>query len=288
LITGGSGLLGSRLAEIALERGHSVYSGYHQTRPGAGTPVRLDLAEPLSSSKVVEDLKPDLVVHSAALTDVDRCEVDLDLAFRINVEGTRSISLAARRAGSFLIYVSTDYVFDGRVGRYSEEDEPNPLSYYGYTKLLGEQCCHDCIARTCVLYGARPAGNKVNFALWIAERLRKGEEVKVVTDQHITPTLNTNLAGMILESGERRLRGIYHMAGATRVTRYQFACELARALGLNEDLVKPSRMGEMEWKARRPADSSLDTGKAARDLKEKPADLDRSLKMLKEELLLLR
>lgn len=290
-LTGGSGLLGSKLAEIAKEGGHEIYSGYCHNLPEIGVPVELDLAKPdqASLSKIIlgimEDLRIDLIIHSAALTDVDKCEMDKDLASRINILGTKAISEAAKKVGAFLIYVSTDYVFDGEMGGYSEEDKTNPISYYGYTKLMGERYCQDfCIARTCVIYGARPASGKVNFALWMAEKLRNGEKIKIVTDQYITPTLNTNLAKMILDAGERRLSGIYHMAGATRISRYEFAREMARIFGYDEGFIIPSRMSDMKWKARRPVDSSLDTSKAARSLKESPADIEISLKMLKEEL----
>ncbi len=230
-------------------------------------------------------MKPDVIIHTAALTDVDRCEVDKDLAYKINVEGTKIIAEMARKFNSFLIYISTDYVFDGNKGLYKEDDETNPVNYYGYTKLLGEKYCQDfCIARTCVIYGAKPASGKVNFALWLINKLEKGESVRIVTDQYITPTLNTNLAKMSLEIAERRLKGIFHLAGATRVSRFEFAKEIARVFGLDESLIIPSRMNEINWIAKRPKDSSLDTSKATKYLNEKPYELKKALKVLKEEI----
>ncbi|AIY90164.1 dTDP-4-dehydrorhamnose reductase [Geoglobus acetivorans] len=284
-ITGGSGLLGSRIAEIALERGYEVYSGYSSHKPESGEPVKLDLASPESAVKVIGEIMPDVIIHSAALTDVDRCEVERELAYRINVEGSDVIARAARRSGAFLVYVSTDYVFDGERGMYRENDETNPVNYYGRTKLLGEESCRDfCIARTCVIYGAKPASGKVNFALWLMDKLEKGESVRVVTDQFITPTLNTNLARMILECAERRLRGILHLAGATRVSRFEFAREIAEVFGLDDNLIAPSKMDEINWIARRPRDSSLDVSKAEEQLKEKPYGLKKALRVLKEEI----
>ena len=166
---------------------------------------------------------------------------------------------------------------------YKEEDEPNPIDYYGYTKLMGERYC-DCVARPCVIYGAKPASGKINFALWLINKLRNKEEVQIVTDQYITPTLNTNLANMLLEIAEMRLKGIFHTAGATRVSRCDFALQIANKFGLDEDLIIPSRMTEMRWVAKRPKDSSLDTSKVSRYLKEKPCDLDIALEVLKEEI----
>ncbi len=283
-ITGGSGLLGSKVAELALEKGYEVYSGYCNHRPEFGEPVRFDLTDPDSIVRTIENVKPDVIIHSAALTDVDRCEKEKDLAYRINVEGTKAVAEVTKKLNSFLIYVSTDYVFDGRRGMYKEDDETNPVNYYGYTKLLGEKHCRDfCIARTCVIYGAKPASGKINFALWLIERLEKGENVRIVTDQYITPTLNTNLARMILDAVEKEAKSIFHLAGATRVSRFEFAQGIARTFGLDDNLIIPSKMSEINWIAARPKDSSLDTSKAARCLDEKPYDLKKALKVLKDE-----
>jgi len=283
-ITGASGLLGSKVAEIALDRGYEVYSGYNRYKPEHGEPVKLDLTNSDSIAKAIKDVKPDAIIHSAALTDVDKCEVEKELAYKINVEGTKVIAEMARR-GVFMVYVSTDYVFDGNNGMYKEEDETNPINYYGYTKLLGERFCRDfCIARPCVIYGSKPASGKVNFALWLINKLEKDEEVKIITDQWIAPTLNTNLAKMILECVERELKGIYHLAGATRVSRFEFAKEIAREFGLDENLIKPAKMSDMNWIAKRPRDSSLDVSKARETLKEKPYDLKKALKVLKGEM----
>ena len=280
-ITGGSGLLGYRIAELALEKGYEVYSGYcHNESPI--NPVKIDLNSSSSIFKAVEEVKPDVIMHTAALTDVDRCEKEEELAFKINVEGTKAVAEAARKLKSFLIYVSTDYVFDGSRGMYREEDKANPVNYYGYTKLLGEQYC-DCIARTCVIYGAKPASGKVNFVLWLIDRLKNGEGVRIVTDQYITPTLNTNLAKMMLEIAEKELKGVFHLAGATRVSRFEFAEAIADEFGLDKSLISPSKMKDINWVAARPRDSSLDTSKAASMLNEKPYTLEKALKVLKEE-----
>ncbi len=284
-ITGASGLLGSKVAETALEKGWEVYSGYNSNRPEFGEPVKFDLANPDSIVRTIKDVKPDAIVHSAALTDVDKCEVEKDLAYKINVEGTKIVAEMARKIGAFMVYVSTDYVFDGNKGMYREDDETNPINHYGYTKLLGERFCRDfCIARPCVIYGSKPASGKVNFVLWLIDRLEKGEEVKIITDQWITPTLNTNLANMIIECVERELRGIYHLAGATRVSRFEFAKEIARTFRLDENLIKLAKMSDMSWIAKRPRDSSLDVSKALRCLNERPYDLRKALKVLKGEM----
>jgi dTDP-4-dehydrorhamnose reductase len=282
-ITGGSGLLGSKVAEIAQVGGDDVFSGYSHNLPDHGRAVRFDLLDEKSISELIGKIKPEVIIHSAALTDVDRCERERELAYKMNVGGTRAIATAAEKAGSFLVYISTDYVFDGMRGMYREDDITNPVSYYGYSKLMGEQFCRGCIARSCVIYGSRPASGKVNFALWLIEGLKSGREIRVVTDQFITPTLNTNLAKMVLEAADRRLCGVYNLAGATRISRYDYALDLALEFDLDASLIHPCKMEELQWAAKRPIDSSLDTSKAGKELMEKPLHLDWALRTLNAE-----
>lgn len=277
--------MGSRVAGIAQARGDEVYSGYAHHVPAHGNPVQFDLLDGPGITDMVERLAPDVIIHSAALTDVDRCEREKELAYKMNVEGTRAIAAAAQKVGSFLVYVSTDYVFDGERGMYREEDLPNPISYYGYSKLQGEQYCDGCIVRTCVVYGNRPASGKANFALWLLGSLKSGKAISLVTDQFVTPTLNTNLAEMLLEVADRRLGKVYHLSGASRVSRYDYALELARRFDLDPSLIHPSRMSDLSWTARRPIDSSLDTAKAGRELMNKPLPLDEALETLKSEIM---
>ena len=283
LITGGSGLLGGKVAELAQARGYEVFSGYAHNAPGFGRAVKFNLLDGPAISETIVRLKPEIIIHSAALTDVDRCEREKELAYKINVEGMRIVSEASKRAGSFLIYISTDYIFDGIRGMYKEGDDPHPLNYYGLTKLLGEEFCDGCIARSCVIYGSRPSSGKVNFALWIINSLRSNQPIDVVTDQFITPTLNSNLAAMVLEAGERHLDGTYHLTGASRISRYDFARTVARMLDLDLSLISPCRMEDMKWAAERPKDSSLDTSKAAKNLKEKPLSIEEAMQRLKRE-----
>ena len=209
LITGAIGLYGSKLAKMALERNIEVYSCDVQEMPVCGNFVKFDVSNKELVDQAFTRVKPDVVVHAATLTDVDKCELNKELAWKINVEGTRNIVQAAKTAGSFLIYISTDYVFNGEKGNYTELDKPDPINYYGLTKLKAEELVKDqdeyFIGRPSVIYGSTPAAGKVNFSLWLIETLRKGEHVKIVTDQWNTPTLNTNLAEMTLEAAERRL-----------------------------------------------------------------------------------
>ncbi|HDJ89556.1 MAG TPA: dTDP-4-dehydrorhamnose reductase [Thermoprotei archaeon] len=289
LITGASGLLGSKLTEILIKNGYKVYAGYNVHKPLFGIPIKFDVSNGKEVEKAFRNAGPRIVIHAAALTNVDMCEVNRDLAWRINVEGTENIVKLSREYNVFLIYVSTDYVFRGDRGLYSEEDEPDPINYYGFTKLRGEEKVRKgideyCIVRTSVIYGSVPATGKINFVLWILEKLRKRETVKIVTDQWNSPTLNTNLAEMMLEILKRKLIGVYHLAGATRINRYNFAKLIAKTFNLDESLILPTTSDKIQWVAKRPKDSSLNVNKATQTLHNKPLNIGESLKILKEEL----
>ncbi|MDR1992409.1 MAG: dTDP-4-dehydrorhamnose reductase [Nitrososphaerota archaeon] len=288
LITGANGLFGSKLAQMALERGFEVYSSDLEAQSNYGTPLRLDVSNKAQVDDVFRRIKPDVVVHAASLTDVDKCEFHKGFAWKVNVDGTLYIREAIEREEAFLIYLSTDYVFSGEKGFYVESDAADPQNYYGLTKLIAEEIVQTLpeffIARPSVIYGAIPAAGKVNFALWLIETLRRGERVKIVKDQWNTPTLNTNLAEMILEVAERRLTGLYHLCGATRISRLEFAKAIADAFNLDKGLIDKVSSSHFSWPAKRPVDSSLDTSLTQRVLKSKPLPLEAALAQLRVEL----
>jgi dTDP-4-dehydrorhamnose reductase len=291
LITGASGLYGSKLAKLALDKGIEVYSSDIQALSVYGNFIKLDITGKTQVNEVFQNIKPDVVVHAATLTDVDKCESNKDLAWRVNVEGTKNIAEASKQTGSFMVYISTDYVFSGEKGYYVESDSPEPINYYGLTKLEAETVVRQTIpepdffiGRPSVIYGSTPAAGKVNFALWLIETLRKGERVKIVSDQWNTPTLNTNFAEMSLEVIERRLAGTYHTCGASRVSRFEFASQIADCFGLNKTLIDEVSSSQFSWLAKRPMDSSLDTSLIQRTLRCKPLTMDKALDRLKQEL----
>jgi dTDP-4-dehydrorhamnose reductase len=289
LITGASGLYGSKLAKIALELGFEVYSTDIQQLSIYGDFLKVDISDKTQVDAAFERAKPDVVVHAATLTDVDKCETNKELAWKVNVEGTKNIIDAAKQNKAFLFYVSTDYVFSGNKGNYKETDKPDPINYYGETKLKAEELVQSslseyCIARPSVIYGSTPATGKVNFALWVIDKLKAGERIKIVDDQWNSPTLNTSLAEMTLDAVTQRLTGIYHLCGATRIDRLSFAKSIAQTFNLESSLIDPAKSSDFTWPAKRPADSSLDTSKAQQLLKAKPLSLGLALQRLKTEL----
>jgi dTDP-4-dehydrorhamnose reductase len=289
LITGASGLYGSKLAQLALNKQNQVYAVYNQHSTSSGIPIQLDISDKAKIETEFQKVKPDVVVHAASITDVDKCELNRELAWQTNVEGTNNIAQAAKTTRTFLLYISTDYVFDGEKGNYTETDLASPINYYGYTKLKAEEHIKKanaeyCIARTSVIYGATPAAGKINFALWLLNKLKNKEQTKVYTDQWNSPTLNTNLAEMTLEIAERKLTGLYHLSGATRISRYDFAVDFAKTFNLDTTLLVPTESKQLSFPAKRPRDSSLNTQKAQQSLKNKPLQIENALERLKAEL----
>ncbi len=289
LITGASGLYGSKLAKLAISQNHEVFSVHSQHPAEFGQPIQLDVSDKEKVEAEFKKLRPEVVVHAATMTDVDKCEINRELAWKINFEGTRNVAEASKKCGAFLVYISTDYVFDGEKGRYLETDLASPLSYYGYTKLKAEELVQNllsqyCIARPSVIYGATPAAGKVNFALWLLTKLRNNEKTEVFSDQWNSPTLNSSLAEMTLEIAERRLTGVFHLSGATRISRFDFAALFAEIFELDGSLLFPSSMRDFSMPAKRPRDSSLNTSKAEHALKNKPLKIEEALKRLKEEI----
>jgi len=279
----GEGLLGRRCLEIYRNK-YEVIGAYH-TKPSEldVTHYRLDITSKRDVSNLLDEISPDTVIHTAAFTNVDGCETEKERAFKVNVEGTKNIALAAEKIKAKMVYISTDYVFDGERGLYKENDPPSPLNYYGLTKLKGEieveDICSDfIIARTSVIYGK----GRQNFATWIINELENGNKIRIVRDQFVSPTLNTDLANQLLALIEQDKTGLFHTAGGERINRYDFAVKLADSFGLRKELINSITSDELEWIARRPMDSSLDISKISRI--QKPLKVEEALGRFKGEL----
>ncbi len=287
LITGATGLIGRELSLIAVKLSHNVYSAQHQARPEFGIPVELNINDPSSIENCFRKVKPDAVIHLAAFTNVDQCETERELAIETNAKAVERIAKQASRSDSHLVHVSTDYVFDGEKGMYREGDKPNPLNWYGESKLRGEDAVQRyasswCIARTSTPYGLHP--NKKSFPVLVAEKLASGTEMQVLEDQYTSPTYVSNLARMLIEIAERKYQGIIHVSGSSRVSRLDVAKLLANKLDLNGSLLRPIKMREIKWVAKRPRDSSLDVTKAISALKAKPESIEQSLESFCKEI----
>lgn len=283
LITGANGLLGSKIIHKT-QKEYEVYPT-HATHPIFPNSLKMDITDAYAVGHVLNKVKPDVVVHAAAETNVDKCENDKNHALKVNADGTNILAKKCSQIGAEIVYVSTDYIFDGEKGLYTEEDEPNPINYYGLTKLMGEKhieesCESFTILRTSVLYGAHP--QKPNFATWVIAALREGKPFTVVEDHYNSPTLADNLAEVILRTTEKGLEGIYHIAGSERISRYMFALKIAQTFSFDSSLIKPIKMSELRaWMARRPKDSSLCVDRIKKEIDTKLLDVTQGLREMK-------
>ena len=280
LVTGSAGLIGNQLVLDLTTMKQTVYSCYYQTIPSKGIPIYLDLTDLDNITTIFEEIKPDVVIHLAALTDVEYCESNPKLAYLVNTTATEKIVKESEKLGSFLIYLSTDYVFDGKNGLYDEADSTNPINEYAKTKLYGEQAVKNCNTKWSILRTSTPFGYhsiKKTFPEWIVENIKSKKLLNIVEDQFTSPTYIPNLSKMILEVSKYNYEGLLHISGSTRISRYEFAKLIAEQLHLDTSLLKPVKMDMMSWKAKRPSDSSLDISLANSILKEKPYSIKKSL-----------
>jgi dTDP-4-dehydrorhamnose reductase len=274
LVTGGNGLLGTKLIELCL-RGDSVRPVSVSRGPRSNAYLgdfefhQLDVTDSSRLPDLLERLRPSWVIHTAAMTDVDGCERQPQAAWRTNVAGAEVVARACQAAGAHLVHLSTEYVFDGTAGPYTEDDPTNPISVYGRSKLASEAivqqlCPAAAIGRTTVLYGQAPNA-RANFVTWLISELRAGHSVRAVDDQIGSPTLADNLAEMCLALALGGAGGVYHTVGADRLDRYTFACLVAEVFGLDAELIQPVSTASLNQAAPRPLRAGLLIDKFRRD-----------------------
>jgi len=272
--------LGYKIATRAIESYETFFTyNFRPVEIEGCIPVKLDKCDRDKVHETVKKIKPDLVIDTAALHNVDYCETHREEAWKVNVEGTRNVVDACKVVGAKMIFLSTDYVFDGKKRRYREEDQPNPLNYYAKTKLEAEKIVREAripyvIARPSVIYGWNPSelaglksssGKSLNFVLWALRKLRNHEEIRIVTDQYSSPTFADNLAECLLTAASSEKQGIYHTAGKSCLNRFEFALKIAETFELDKALIKPVTSEVFKQVAERPKRCCLDVSKAEQD-----------------------
>ena len=287
LVTGSTGLVGRQVVNDLEELGDTVYAAYHNSKPEYGIPTQMDLTNLEKISESVSKLNPDAIIHLAAITDVDLCEKEKELAMKINAQATEILAKQAAKQKSFFVYISTDYIFDGMQGMRKESDKTNPISFYGKSKLEGELAVMNlasswCIVRTSTPFGLHPT--KKSFPVWIIENLLAHKQINVIVDQFTSPTYVPNLSKMLIEITKRQISDFIHLAGATKISRYEMAEMLSDKLNLEKKLLKPVSIDEMNWIAKRPKDSSLDVTKAVSILNEKPFIIEQAIDYFVKEI----
>jgi len=289
LVTGGSGLLGSSLIYLLRDtfKTSFVYNE-HKVELDNAVGMGLDLTDKERTLRVVAKLKPGCIIHTAALISTDYCEANPKKAEEVNVGVTKTLALAVKKNNSKLVYVSTDYVFDGKGGMYTEEDTPNPLNVYGKTKLDGEKIVLEnegnLVIRTSI-YGWN-IQKKFSFAEMVINKLANNEEVPIFTDQFSSLMLTNNLAEALAEMIKKEKVGLFHIASDERISKFDFACKVAKVFNLEKNLIKPIKTKDLNLKAERPLDVSLNVTKAKIELDVKLLNIKEGLtklKKLKEE-----
>jgi dTDP-4-dehydrorhamnose reductase len=241
----------------------------------------------ITDGPAVEELilleKPSVIVHAAAMTQVDQCEINKQDCYNVNVTATRFIIDAAKMVKARFIFVSTDFVFDGNNGPYKEDDEPAPVNYYGSTKLVAEKAVMEsglnwAIARTILVYGVAPTTGRTNIVSWVKQSLENKTPIRMVTDQLRTPTFVHDLAAGIILMIEKNAQGVYHLSGEEKMTPYEMAIETAEFFGLDRSLISESLSPDIKQPAVRPPRTGFDISKAKRDLGYQPTSFKEGLK----------
>ena len=291
LVTGANGLLGQHLVKLLLDNNYQVIAtgkGSRRHLFSDKTDFRyyqIDITNDLELHDVMRTETPDIIIHTAAMTQVDACELNRDECYSINVLGTSNVIRCAELYSRHLIYISTDFVFDGNAGNYKEADALNPVNWYGLTKKQAEEFVQDCkmpwaIARTCLVYGNSLQGNRSNIVNWVKDKLEQHEKIKVVDDQLRTPTYIEDLAKGILLMIEKKVRGIFHISGKDILTPYRMAIQTADFFSLDKSLIEKVNANTFSQVARRPQKTGLLIDKAKKELGYEPVSFDEGLRKM--------
>lgn len=298
LVVGGSGLLGYKIARFAVKKHETFFTfNYRRARIEGATAIRLDKCNRTVTLNMIKKIKPDVVVDTAALHSVDYCETHPTEAWKVNVAGTRNIVDGCKQVDSKMIFLSTDYVFNGKEGYYSEDDTPDPLNYYAKTKLEAENIVKSTgipyvIARPSVIYGWNPSeiagsksssGKSMNFVIWALGKLRNGQDIKVVNDQYGSPTLADNLAEVLLVMASSSEEGVYHTAGKSCINRYNFTLKIAETFHLDKDSIRPVTSDVFKQVAERPKRCCLNVTKAEDTFKMRFLKVEEGLSVMKSQ-----
>lgn len=281
LVTGATGFLGRTLLSLA---GEAEWMGCGRRLAVEGIPYRqVDLADRRAVAALVAELAPDWVINAAAMTDVDGCEKDAQAARQANVDIPENLAVACDTTGAGLVHISTDYVFDGKRGPYGEGDPANPLSCYGQLKLESEGVLQKIervlVVRTLWLYGYVPQVGS-NFLTWVLNALSSDQPLRVFADQWGNPTYIRDLARALVALCSQEARGLFHVGGATFMTRWEMAREIAHFFGIDGALIEPVPTCAVALPAERPLRSGLRTGALEAALGRRPLSFAEGLQCL--------
>jgi len=291
LVTGANGLLGQHLVKLLVREAYQVVAtGKGSSRLPAPLAAKcryydIDITNEWAVHELFVKEVPEVVVHAAAMTQVDECQLNQERCEAVNVKATAQLVLEAEAASRHFIYLSTDFVFDGEKGDYSEDDHLNPVSWYGFTKVQAESVVETsevpwAIIRTCLVYGDVLEGTRSNIISWVRQSLEAGKPIKVVSDQWRTPTYVEDLAMGVLLAIQKKATGIYHISGKDRLSPYEMALKTAAEAGLDASLIERVDAATFKQPAKRPPVTGFNISKAERELGYTPLSFDEGLTRL--------
>lgn len=294
LITGSNGLLGQKLVALLLSEGKTeiiaTARGENRLPKNEGyTFATMDITNEANVNEVINAFSPDVIIHTAAMTNVDQCETEKDDCWAQNVTALEYLVKACEQNNTFLLHLSTDFIFDGTAGPYDEEAEANPISFYGWSKLAGEHIVKHsnlkwAIARTVLVYGIAHDMSRTNIILWVKKSLEDGKKINVVNDQSRTPTLAEDLAKGCALIAEKEAEGIFNLSGKDLLNPYQMAHMTADYFGLDKSFINEADSSTFTQTAKRPPKTGFKIDKAVQQLGYNPVSFKEGIELLASQI----
>ncbi|MEC9158800.1 MAG: SDR family oxidoreductase [Bacteroidota bacterium] len=294
LLTGANGLLGQKLVYALKKRPDinllATAIGDNRLVDEMGYNYQsMDITDNKSTKETIELFSPDVIINCAAMTNVDACELNKVKCWDINVNGVDNLTKAAENIGAHFIHLSTDFVFDGKNGPYSENDSTNPLHYYAESKLASEKivqknCSKWSIARTIIIYGITDNMSRSNLVLWAKGEIERGNKINVVNDQFRSPTLAEDLADGCIAIMDKKANGLYHLSGPKTYSIIEMVNLVADYYDLDRSLINPVSSASLNQPAKRPLKTGFDISKARNDLDYDPVDFLTGIKIMDRQI----
>lgn len=294
LITGSNGLLGQKLVKLlANKEGINLLAtstGENRIKAITGFDyISLDITNKLQVEQVFNQFKPNVVINTAAMTNVDACEDKKEECWNLNVNAVKNLIEASEKHQTHLIHLSTDFIFDGEKGPYKEEDKPNPLSYYGESKYEAEKLVQQTktkwsIVRTIIVYGVVEDMSRSNIVLWAKQALEKGNPLTIVDDQFRMPTLAEDLAYACWLIAEKSATGVYHICGKDFMSVLELVNRVADFYGYDKSIISPIKSSSLNQAAKRPPKTGFVLDKAYKELEYSPCSFEEGLGIVTEQL----
>lgn len=287
VVIGSNGLFGQTLVNKLVKNDHfEVFAMAHGANRNMNTTKftyhEISIDNTIQIKNLLIKIAPDFVINALAMTNVDICELEKQKCFDVNVRFVEDLAQICQSIDSFLIHISTDFIFDGKNGPYKETDPPNPVNYYGESKVLAEEVVQKnlekyAILRTILVYGKVDGMKRSNILLWLKEALAKGEKVTIVDDQYRMPTYVGSLADACILVMQKKATGIYHISDDEYLSIYEMALQIADFYSFPNELIQAFSTSELSQKAKRPPKTGFDLSKAKKDLGFKPLSLKEAL-----------